>query len=206
MLRDTKFDDIDFPLTGPYVYKDGAQRPLIATESEPPRLPDGRQVRISLSRWWSTGRHLPVEVSLDEVDDFHTLTIPLRPTRMEFAIGRRLAFRGHRQPGMIFLTGPKTERWSGVFLEDFDHLRCYIPQSLMAECYECAHGRAPSSEIALLETGDADDNLLAHLSRARCTFESYGNIYGPCFIDSLGLLIASRLLSLYNSQTPTRID
>lgn len=209
MLREPKFDDVsdanDFSASAD-VDARGAQRPLIATESswrkrpEPPVFADGLQARVSLSRWWSAGRDIPVEVSSDEVDDFHTLTIPLRPTRMEFTIGRKLAFRGVRQTGVIFLTGPKTQRWSGVFEKGFDHLRCYIPQSVMVECYENIHGRPPSSEISLLETGDSDDDLLAHLARALCSLESASTIYGPSFIDSLGVSIASRLLWLYGDR------
>jgi AraC family transcriptional regulator len=141
---------------------------------------------------------LPVEVSSDEIDDFHTLTVPLRPTRMEFTVGQKLVFRGLRQVGTVFLTGPKTQRWGGVFFEGFDHLRCYIPQTIMADCYEFSHGQSPSSEIVLLESCDADDVVLTHLARMLSALGNYGNVYDPCFIDSLGLLIASRLLSLYH--------
>lgn len=211
MLREPKFDD-DFNDNDSPARNDSdaesTQRPLILLETtwrqrpEPQVFADGRQARVCLTRWWSAGRDIPVEVSSDDIDDYHTLTIPLRPTRMEFTVGGKLAFRGLRQTGVIFLTGPKTERWSGVFAKGFDHLRCYIPQSVMAECYERIHGRAPSSEIALLGTADSDDNLLAHLARALCSLDSASNIYGPSFIDSLGFLIASRLLSLYGEQKP----
>ena len=213
MLRDTKLDNYEtaiFDAHGPVAKI--TQIPLIATEScwrrrpDLPSLPNGRQARISLSRWRSANENQLVEVASDDVDDFHTLTIPLRPTRMEFTIGEKLSFRGNRQSGMIFLTGPKTRKWSAVFFKGFDHLRCYIPQSVMAECYECTNGRAPSSEIALLETGDSVDDILAHLARALCAYESYSDIYGPSFVDSFGLLIASRLLSLYQGRGPAPVS
>lgn len=185
-----------------------AAETLVATESlwrqssGPRKLANGQLAKVSLSRWASFERTLPLVTSSDEVDGFHTLTMALRPTRMEFMIGGRLVFRGCRQSGTIFLTGPKAQTWSGVFLESFDHLRIYIPQSIMAECYESAHGRLPSSEICLLETGDADDGMLQYLARAMCEFGIYNHVLGPCFLDALGLSMASRLLWLYQGARP----
>jgi AraC family transcriptional regulator len=170
------------------------QRPIPGTWKS------GQPARVSLSRWSSVGRTPPFETTSDDSDDSHVVTLRLRQTSGELSIAGRTMFSGHRRAGGIFLTGPKGEAWRATFLKPFDHLRIYLPQSVMAETYEACFGRSPAASISLLQIGDTNDELLGNLMRAALEFEAHGHFLGPSFLDSLALTISARLFALHEGK------
>jgi AraC family transcriptional regulator len=168
---------------------------------EPPQavtLPDGSCGRIGLSRWRAHVKNGPHEVMSDVVDDGHVMSIALRQTKADLAIGGKQILSGHWRSGSIFLTGPKTSLWQGTFRTSYDHLRAHLPQSIMAECYETAFGRPPSSPLSLFETCFSEDAVLQNIARAMSNLRGYDHVMGPSFVDALGLALASRLVVLYH--------
>jgi AraC-like DNA-binding protein len=137
-------------------------------------------------------------VTSDAVDDSHVMSIVLRQTRSDFAIGGRPIIAGRLKLGTVFLTGPKSSTWRGTFHESYDHLRAHLPQSIMAECYEAAYRRPPSAALSLFESCFSEDAVLHNIGRALGNLATYDELMGPSFVDALGLALASRLVVLYH--------
>ncbi len=168
---------------------------------EPPQavtLPDGRYGRLGLSRWCAPVQGEPLEVTSDIVDDGHVMSIVLRQTKADLAIGGKRIMTGRLKLGTLFLTGPKTTPWQATFFSRCDHLRAYLPQSVMAECYETAYGRPPSSALSLFEGCFSEDAILQNLARALSNPGACDHVIGPSFVDAIGLALASRLVVLYH--------
>lgn len=118
---------------------------------------------------------------------------------MDLAIGGKTAFSGYRWPGSTFLSGPRAQTWRAVYTESFDHLRLYVDQSVMADCYGYAFGRTAQSSICVLQSCVSEDPALAHLGTAIKEYADNSHTLGPSFLDALGLSFASRLLWLQNA-------
>jgi AraC family transcriptional regulator len=182
----------------------GSPGPLVQPENEwrkPPQavmLPDGRYGRLGLSRWRVAVDQGPLEVESDSVDDGHVMSIVLRQTRNDLSIGGRTAMSGRLKLGTLFLTGPKTSRWRATCYSRCDHLRAHLSQPIMAECYETAYGRPPSSVFSLFESRFSEDAILQNLARTLSNPEVCNHIMGPSFVDAVGLALASRLVALYH--------
>jgi AraC family transcriptional regulator len=182
----------------------GSPGSLVQPEKEwrkpPPAvmLPDGRCGRLGLSRWRVAVDQGPLEVESDNMDDGHVMSIVLRQTRNDLAIGGRTVMSGRLRPGTLFLTGPKTTRWHATFHSRCDHLRAHLSQPIMAECFETAYGRPPSSVFSLFESCFSEDPILQNLARTLSNPEVCNHIRGPSFVDAVGLALASRLVALYH--------
>jgi AraC-like DNA-binding protein len=87
-----------------------------------------------------------------------------------------------------------------VYWERFDHLRLYISQSMIGECYESIYGHALNSEVTLLDICISNDEPLLRLGKVVQEFARHCEVLGPSFLDALGLSITSRLLVLYDSR------
>lgn len=179
-----------------------ASQSCIATETvwrrrpSPRTLPTGRSARISLSRWKRNEGDFPVEVSSDDVDDCHVLSIALMRLNMDISISGRPVVSGRREPGALLLTGPKTQTWRCTYHDGYDMLRVFIPQSLMSECHEAILGHPSCSDICLFEMEEIDDDRLKFLARALCSLDKRDDHMLPMLVESFGLLIASCLLRL----------
>lgn len=162
-------------------------------------LPNGQHAKFLLARWAGAAQTPPLEVSSDAPDECHVLTVFRRKTRGEFSLGHRVVAQGRVRPEQLFLTGPRADSCRLLLFEGSDQIGAYIPQSLIAECYEAAFGRPPSADICLFETDDGEDKALQFLTRVLRDLGSF-QVMGPDFLEGLGLAIASRLVELHCRQ------
>ncbi len=164
---------------------------------QPIALANGQPLRLSLSRWTDIGNRGTIEVCSCTEDDSHVLTLVLRRGKSELLIGGRSAWKGGWAADDMLMTGPKSGHWRGIVHGGFDHLRIFFPQALVAECYGAVFGRAPAAPLSLFETDRVQDKSLRYLARVFRQVETYDDIIGPCFVDSLGLAFVSRLLAFH---------
>jgi len=175
--------------------------PLIRSEVEwfkPPLLESassGMAPQVILSRWVLPEPASPIEFSSSGAEDAHMLMCSRKPARGEWQFGGKPFYRGSASADSLWIKEPFQEA-RAIYYEGFISFRVYLPQALLAECYETAYGRPPDAELVLSKTKRVDCPTLKHLVRMLVDVDDNGGPAGPLFIDGISLAIASRLLAL----------
>ncbi len=172
---------------------------------QPVYFPDGHGASVLLSRWSNLEDGRTLEVTSDDQYDDHVLTLRLRRLRGELQIGGRVVWSGSSAPGQLFMAGPKQNKWSAVIYGKYDHLRVFLPQALLAECYYDIFGHPPYGPICLFETACVDDGALAQIAGTFRAVYDHVDSVALGLIDALGIAFASRLISVhYQAPAPGR--
>lgn len=167
-----------------------------------PLKPGERVARIGLARWGQVVTGAPFEMSADEVSDAHFITYSLKQADVRFSIGRRAVTSGVVKTGRVLLQGPTSARRQSIYHESFDFFRVYFSQDILNECFETIFGKGPTSTLALFDAHFVEDRIVDNLTRMLAGVEEDGGCLGPCFVDSVGLALATHLLCLYSFRTP----
>ncbi|WP_186467700.1 helix-turn-helix domain-containing protein [Bradyrhizobium stylosanthis] len=141
-------------------------------------------------------------MSSDEASDAHFITYSLKQADVRFSIGHRAVTDGIVKTGRVLLQGPTSIRRQSIYHESFDFFRVYFSQDILNECFETIFGKPPVSTLALFEAHFVEDRILDNLTQVLASVEEDGGILGPCFVDSVGLALASHLLRLYAFRRP----
>jgi AraC family transcriptional regulator len=173
-------------------------------QTPPPKPldPGERVTRIGLARWGQEVTGAPFEMSTGEASDAHFITYSLKQADIRFSIGRRAITNGIVKTGRVLLQGPTSARRQSIYHESFDFFRVYFPQDVLNECFETIFGKAPASNLALFDAHFVEDRILDNLTGVLASVDEDGGFLGSCFVDSVGLALASHLLRLYSSRTP----
>ncbi len=155
-----------------------------------PALGDGN---VIVSRWKRDDADV-VEFASQAGNDFHTVGINLKSTRVTFHHNARPIHSGCVMPGATQVTSPGTPV-RAVFHSSCDVLHLYITQSMLAECYEGAFGNRPVGDIVLSDPSVVHDPVLERLGVALSNAAGSCGAFGRVYADSIGLAIVSRLLS-----------
>jgi AraC family transcriptional regulator len=175
--------------------------PLIRSEVEwlkPPSLEsasDGRESQVILSRWVIQEPASPIEFSSNGAEDAHTLTFFRKMPIGEWHFGGKPFNKGYAPADSLWIKEPFQEA-RAIYYECFTCFRVYLPQALLAECYETAYGRAPDAHLVLSKTKRVDCPTLKHLVKMLVDVDDNGGPAGPVFLDGISLAIASCLLAL----------
>jgi AraC-like DNA-binding protein len=167
-----------------------------------PLKPGERVARIGLARWRQEVTGAPFEMSADEASDAHFITYSLKQADVRFSIGRRAVTNGVVNTGRVLLQGPTSARRQSIYHQSFDFFRVYFSQDVLNECFETIFGKTPVSTLALFDAHFVEDRVLDNLTQVLASIEEDGGFLGPCFVDSVGLALASHLLRLYSLRTP----
>ena len=163
--------------------------PLLESESS------GMASQVILSRWVLPEPASPIEFSSSGAEDAHMLMCSRKPARGEWQFGGKPFYRGSASADSLWIKEPFQEA-RAIYYEGFISFRVYLPQALLAECYETAYGRPPDAELVLSKTKRVDCPTLKHLVRMLVDVDDNGGPAGPPFLDGISLAIASRLLAL----------
>jgi AraC family transcriptional regulator len=180
---------------------------LILQEREFRRKPqsvDGSLGQVVVSRWTLKDIQRPVELVSDpkSLDDSHVITFALKPTDAAIAYGGREFFDGHVPRQNLLMTGPH-QAIRTIQKAPFDGIRMYLPQAVLAECFEEVHKRPAPAQITLTDPSMTADATIAKLMLLIYEWNLGGPPFVPSFLDGISLAIAARLIqidSLHNGQ------
>ncbi|MHC2518955.1 helix-turn-helix domain-containing protein [Bradyrhizobium diazoefficiens] len=161
--------------------------------------PGGQPMRALITRW-SGNISEPTEYKAGGSDHSHVLTVVSKPVKVDLRIGARLASSRRWLRGQYLLNGPRDDTWTGLFHEDYDSFRLFVSQDLLAECYEAAFGKTPSSQITLFEVADVEDPMLQSIAQALKGLAKNEIVGGVPFVEAMGLSLASRMLAISHRQ------
>lgn len=157
-----------------------------------------------LSRWVLPEQTCPIEFSSNGDDDAHMLTLFLSSAKGEWQVGGKPSYTGSVPSDSLWIKEP-SQGAQAVYYEGYTCFRVYLPQALLAECYETAYGRHPSAELVLSKTKRVDCHTLKNLVRMLADIDDNGGPAGPTFLDGASLAIASRLLALDSKRTQLQL-
>jgi AraC family transcriptional regulator len=156
--------------------------------------------QATLARWLTPAFPCPIELSSSGGEGSYTLTLFLSSTRGKWFFGGKPFFEGQVPSNSLWIKEPFQEA-RAIYCERSTSFRVYLPPSLIAECYEAAYGRPPSTELVLSNTKRTGDRILGHLVRMLVDIDNKGSPVGPLFLDGVSLAIASRLVALDSKKT-----
>lgn len=166
----------------------------------PHKLPSGNDALIRLSCWKNLSSDPTIEVLSDTDDDFHVVTLVTRRTQAELFIDENSAWKGG-MPGQLLVTGPKRGAWRKVIKPPYEHLRVYLPQQLISECFEAVTGHEAPPVISLCNATSLSDHGVSHILAALLHAQNRHGGSNPCLIETLGLALDSRLVACLHNQS-----
>lgn len=182
--------------------------PKELTWREPPqplKLPSGNDTMTRVSCWENVNSARAIEVSSATEDNFHVITLLKRRTKAELFIEGRSVWKGG-MPDQLLITGPRRGLWRKVITPPYEHLRVYLPQQLIAECFEEITGYEAPGIIYLCEATSISDPGLSHILRALLQAEIHDNGNLSCFTETLGLALGSRLVTSLREEFLPHVD
>ena len=189
--------DIEAPSSSPSLIRSELEwfrRPLLDSNSS-----EGES-KATLSRWVQQELANPMEYSSRESDTFYALTLFLNPTRGEWFAGGKPFYKGQVSANALWLKEP-SQVVQAVYYQGFTSFRVYLPQHLLAECYEAAYGRAPSTDLIISKSKRVGCPALRRLVQMLVDIDGLGSPAGPVFLDGISLALASRLFALDSKGT-----
>jgi AraC-like DNA-binding protein len=184
----------------------GPDAPLIQTEmdwfSPPPckSVPIIPNSQVILARWAMPESPCPIELSSRGGGDFHALTAFLRTTSGRWSFGGRLFFEGRVPWNSLWIKEP-SQQAHAIYYERSTSFRVYLPQSLIAECYESTFGRPPCAGWVLSKTTRIGDRILSRVVQMLRDLDDRACPINPLFLDGVSLALASRLVALGTNNT-----
>lgn len=164
---------------------------------------DGDLSQVVISRWTLADIQRPIELVADpkSLDDSHVITFALKPTEATLDFGGREFFHGRVPHQNLLMTGPY-QGIRSIQRAPFDGIRMYLPQTLLAECFEEAHHqRSASSLITLTDPSMVADATIAKLMHILYEADLGGAPFVPAFVDGISLAVAARLIQLDSLNT-----
>ena len=173
---------------------------LILQEREFRRKPqsvDGSPSQVVISRWTLKDIQRAVELVSDpkSLDDSHVITFALKPTDATITYGGREFFHGHVPRQNLLMTGPH-QAIRTIQKAPFDGIRMYLPQTLLAECFEEAHRRPAPALITLTDPSMTSDATISKLMHLVYEWDRGGAPFVPSFVDGISLAVAARLTQI----------
>jgi AraC family transcriptional regulator len=161
-----------------------------------PRV-EGALDQVVFSRWTLEDVQRPIELVSDpkSLDDSHIITFALKPTDAEIEYGGREFFRGHVPRQNLLMTGPH-QGIRTIQKAPFDGIRMYLPQALLAECFEETHKRPAPALTTLTDPSMMADATIAKLLLLLYEWDSCATPFVPSFVDGISLAIAARLIQI----------
>ncbi|HLZ66680.1 MAG TPA: AraC family transcriptional regulator [Aliidongia sp.] len=167
----------------------------------PCRAADASRIRIG--RWARSELSQLVEHVADHEEPAYTISYCLRQQQVHLTSGSQIVIPSTILAGHVLLQSPTAEVRRGRFDSGYHVLRIYLPADMIAESYEEATGRAAPKDLALFDPYVTSDQVLENLARSLINVETAGGIFGPTFVDGVGMALAARLVALSLSREPS---
>ena len=148
---------------------------------------------VTISRW-TRDDVKTVEITPQVDNEYHTIGINLKSTRVTFYHCGRPLHDGCVMPGVTQVTCPG-EPVSALFYMPCDVLHVYVTQALLAECYESAFNIAPVGDLVISDPSLIRDPVIERLALALANASDVCGAFSRVYTESVGLAIVSRLLA-----------
>jgi len=148
---------------------------------------------VTISRW-TRDDIKTVEITPQVDNEYHTIGINLKSTRVTFYHCGRPLHDGCVMPGVTQVTSPG-DPVRALFYMPCDVLHVYVTQALLAECYESAFNVAPARDIVISDPSLIRDPVIERLALALANVSDVCGAFGRVYTESVGLAIVSRLLA-----------
>ena len=184
----------------------GAERSPASTSSfilqeeefrrKPQRI-EGSVNQVVISRWTLKDIQGPIELVSNpkSLDDSHIITFALKPTNVAIAYGGREFFHGHVPRQNLFITGPH-QAIRTIQKAPVDGIRMYLPQNMLAECFEEVHKQPAPNLITLTDPSMMADATITKLMPLLYEWDQGGAPFVPSFVDGISLAVAARLTQI----------
>lgn len=142
---------------------------------------------------WNTP-HAQCEVESESGNDSTILTYACTPTNVQFWMGGKQVSNGCIAPRTLLVTGPSL-RSRALFKEPWRAYRIYLPQSIIAECYEHAMGRAPATDVVMSDAKFVSDPEVEKLIQALVFSADEHDLFSRVYLNSVSLAVTARLMA-----------
>jgi len=155
--------------------------------------------RLVMARWCGSAGE---EHSSPEIpNDYHLVAVVGQPSEYTLSLGSKV-FSNHRLvPGMVQITGPAVPAHI-VYFQSYNNLHVFVPDSLLAECFEWQHGKRSSGRVVLRDPLFAQDTTLQELATTLLSIADVDDPYSRLRADFMGLAVVSHLLGQYGESGP----
>ncbi|CAA0090283.1 HTH-type transcriptional activator RhaR [Starkeya nomas] len=174
---------------------------LVLREDNWRRRP-GREMRpdggrdIILSRWTIQLANDELEVSRDEGEPCHVLSIALQATRQSFHWNGDTVVDGRVPAHSLMVSGPRDHPCRAVFRQSADVFRVYIPPALIEECTRGLFPGSGALPVGFCTANLVEDEALSRLVRSLVNIDEQGGSLAPIFVEGIGLALTARLIAL----------
>lgn len=142
---------------------------------------------------WNTP-HALFDVESENGTDSTILTYSCSPTSVQFWMAGKQVSNGRIAPRTLLVTGPSL-RSRALFKAPWRAYRIYLPQSMIAECYEHAMGRAPTSDVVLSDAKFVSDPQVEQLIQALVSSANENEHFGRVYLNGVSLAVTARLMA-----------
>jgi AraC family transcriptional regulator len=161
--------------------------------------------QATLARWLTPAVPSPIELSFSGGDNYCVLTLFLGSPRGKWLFGGKPFFEGRVPLNSLWIKEPSQEAHA-IYYDRSTSFRVYLPQSLIAEGYEAAYGRPPSTELVLSTTKRTSDHILSRLVRMLIGIDDESRSVGRLLLDGVSLALVSRLIALDSKHTHLQLS
>ena len=158
---------------------------------------------VTISRW-TRDDVKTVEITPQVDNEYHTVGINLKSTRVTFYHCGRPLHDGCVMPGVTQVTCPG-DPVRALFYLPCDVLHVYVTQALLAECYESAFNIAPVGDIVISDPSLIRDPVIERLALALANEADLCGAFSRVYSESVGLAIVSRLLAREFNRESNRV-
>lgn len=155
--------------------------------------------RVVVARWTDATLLEPREVSHPGHDDLHCIALTLRGVNVRFVSRDRVLCDGRVPAGMIQITAPGTPV-RVTFQSAYDVLHLFVPQSVLARCYEARFGHPHDGPIVLDDPRLFGDPAVERLAQALALAHANDACVSHMFCESVTTAIVARLVAQHFSQ------
>ncbi|RZT39512.1 helix-turn-helix transcriptional regulator [Cupriavidus agavae] len=179
------------------VYREQLWRQPPDADALQARRPDS----IVISRWACDGDE-EVSVAHEGAPDHHCISLALRSGSIRFLCAGMPVFDGRVTAGAVQVTAPGVAA-RAVFTSACDVLHLFVPQAVLAACYEDQFGHAHPGELLLDDPFIHNDPALERLGQALAVAHAQDAGLGRMFADSVALAIVARVVASHFQRVAT---
>ncbi|CAG2151810.1 helix-turn-helix domain-containing protein [Cupriavidus plantarum] len=156
--------------------------------------------RVLVARWTDAAVTEAVDVSHAGHDGLHCVALTLRGASVRFVSNGQVVCDGRVPAGMIQITAPGTPV-SATFHTAYDVLHLFVPQGVLAKCYEARFGQPHDGPIVLDDPRAFADPTVERLAQALALAHANDATVSHMFCESVTTAIVARLVAQHFSQS-----
>jgi AraC family transcriptional regulator len=154
---------------------------------------DAHYGNVVVARWTHAG-DAPVEVASAGHVANHCIGLNLKNAALTFDHAGRRLVHGRLTAGAVQVTAPGVPT-RAVFESSADVLHLFVPQPVLAECYQDLFDHARADDIVLDDPHLIRDPVLERLGQALAVSQSGDAAPGKVFADSVSLAMVSHVVA-----------